>query len=463
MVDAYFVIKQKVKMKKLFTLSLFILCSVMMAQAENVKIGGIYYILDESAKTATVTQSNTGRYLGNITIPAVVKYEGNDYKVTSIGNSAFSYCGDLTSVAIPEGIMDIGSYAFNGCSGLSSFIIPTTVTNISSFAFKDCSGLTTIEIPDNVIKIDGYAFGSCTRLQSVRLPHNANVQMGGSVFSECSSLKAIEIPEVYTTIKGFDNCTGLESVYIPRKVTSITKGTFNGCINLNSIVVDERNEVYDSRDNCNAIINTSDNSLVVGCKSTIIPNSVVAIASSAFRYCSSLTAIEIPTSVKKIGDSAFSGCSGLTTIRIPNSVTNLGPQAFSSCSGLVTLHIGSGISSVDNNTFSACNGLMDVYCYNIEAPKAPFVNNKRYIFGDKIYSQATLHVPAVSIDSYKTIEPWSYFQKFAELTEEEMATDIHAARINESMASSFITLDGKLHSSPQKGINIIGGKKVVMK
>ena len=287
--------------------------------------------------------------------------------------------------------------------------------------------------------------------------------MGGSVFSECSSLKTIEIPEMYTTIKGFDNCTGLESIYIPQKVASITKGTFNGCINLNSIVVDETNEVYDSRDNCNAIINTSDNSLIVGCKSTIIPNSVAAIASSAFRYCSGLKAIEIPTSVKKIGDSAFMGCSGLTTIRIPNSVTDLGPQAFSSCGGLVTLHIGNGISSVDNNTFSSCNGLMDVYCYNIEAPKAPFVNNKRNIFGDKIYSQATLHVPAASIGSYQSTEPWSYFQKFAELTEEEMAADIHAARVNESITSSFITLDGKRYTSPQKGINITNGKKIVVK
>ena len=144
-----------------------------------------------------------------------------------------------------------------------------------------------------------------------------------------------------TTINGdaFDDCTDLTSVTIPNSVTSIGDGAFSGCSNLNSITVENGNAVYDSRNNCNAVVKTSTNELVAGCKSTIIPNSVTSIGDGAFSGCSALTSVTIPNSVTSIGDGAFSGCSGLTSIAIPNSMTSIGPYTFGGCTGLKSVHI----------------------------------------------------------------------------------------------------------------------------
>ena len=106
---------------------------------------------------------------------------------------------------------------------------------------------------------------------------------------------------------------------------------FSTCNGLTSIVVESGNPVYDSRNNCNAIIETATNTLIVGCKKTTIPNSVTKIGSSAFYYCVNLTAITIPNSVTAIEDYAFYGCFSITAITIPNSVTTIGSNVFKGC------------------------------------------------------------------------------------------------------------------------------------
>lgn len=131
----------------------------------------------------------------------------------------------------------------------------------------------------------------------------------------------------------FYGCTGLTSVSIPKSIGftrfgSIGKAAFYGCTNLSSIIVDEANIRYDSRDNCNAIIETASNSLIVGCKKTIIPNSVTLIGDYAFSGSASLTSVTLPNSVTSIGDYAFYGCNGLSSVTIPNSVTCIGSYTF---------------------------------------------------------------------------------------------------------------------------------------
>ena len=140
------------------------------ASAYDCKVDGIYYILDSSAKTASVTYlksvagyggySYSSDYTGNIMIPSSFTYNGTTYKVTSIGDYAFFSCNGLTEVTIPNSVTSIGSNAFNSCTGLTEVTIPNSVTNIGGYAFFNC-GLTSITIPNSVTSIGDNAFNGC--------------------------------------------------------------------------------------------------------------------------------------------------------------------------------------------------------------------------------------------------------------------------------------------------------------
>ena len=304
--------------------------------------------------------------------------------VTSIGSYAFSGCSGLTSISIPSSVTSIGSYAFRGCTGLTSITIPSSVTSIGSDAFSGCSGLTSISIPSSVTSIGSSAFHNCRGLTSISIPSSVT-SIGSDAFSGCSGLTSISIPSSVTSIGSyaFVGCSGLTSVTIPSSVTSIGEYAFYGCSELTSISipssvtsigdaafygctgvtnikVDANNDVYDSRDNCNAIIKTSTNKLISGCQNTTIPSSVTSIGSYAFSGCSGLTSISIPSSVTSIGSNAFYGCTGLTSITIPSRVTTIGSDAFDGCTGLTSISIPSGVTSIGSNAFYGCTGLTSV-------------------------------------------------------------------------------------------------------
>ena len=234
---------------------------------------------------------------------------------TSIGNNAFSYCTGLTNVIVPDSVTSIGNEAFYGCNSLTSIVIPDSVTNIDNKAFNNCSGLTSVTIGSGVTSI------------------------GESAFQGCSGLTSINIPNSVTSIGNYalEWCDGLTNVIIGSGVTSIGSSVFMGCSSLASITVDSNNTVYDSRNNCNAIIETATNTLISGCKNTVILSDITSIGSSAFGNCSGLTSIVIPDSVTNIGGWAFSNCSGLTSVTIGSSVTSIGECAFQYCSGLTNI------------------------------------------------------------------------------------------------------------------------------
>ena len=224
-----------------------------------------------------------------------IQYSTYYVQVTNKGKNYGGYAGSVTIPTrvtyngVTYEVTRIGYEAFRGCSSLTSIEIPNSVTSIGEGAFQDCSSLTSIEIPNSVTSI------------------------GREAFAGCSSLTSIEIPN---------------------SVTSIGGCVFNTCPSLTEIKVAPDNPVYDSRDNCNAVIKTKSNTLIAGCASTIIPSSVTSIIYHAFYGCSSLTSIEIPNSVTRIGEQAFYGCSSLTSIEIPNSLTSIGHTAFYGCSNL---------------------------------------------------------------------------------------------------------------------------------
>ena len=163
--------------------------------------------------------------------------------------------------------------------------------------------------------------------------------------------------------KAFNHCTGLTSVFIPNSVTKIGIGPFQGCSGLLEIVVDEENANYDSRNNCNAVIETATNTLVAGCKNTIIPEGVTTIDGCAFSFCTSLSAMTIPNSVTSIKIAAFENCYSLSSLEIPNSVTNIGGWVFSWCN-MSSIVIPNSVISIGEMAFNNCHSLTSVVISN---------------------------------------------------------------------------------------------------
>jgi hypothetical protein len=240
---------------------------------------------------------------------------GNSVKY--IGIQAFSNCSSLTSISIPDGMVNIDSWAFEGCSKLASIVIPNSVKTIGDSAFSGCLNLSSVTISNGVTMIAHRTFLGCISLTSVEIPYGVT-SIGMDAFSGCRSLTSVMIPGSVETINSnaFIGCSSLTSVTIPSSVMSIGNAIFENCSSLSSISVDKGNTMYDSRDNCNAIIQTSLNKLIAGCKNTVIPNSITNIARYAFCGCTGLTSITIPANVTTIGESAFEGCNSLTTVTV---------------------------------------------------------------------------------------------------------------------------------------------------
>ena len=298
-------------------------------------VGNLIY---KASEYGGVSVFGCDKSLKEVHIPAKVEYGGYTYDVDSIGKYAIEMCKSLTSITIPNSVTSIGEFAFYDCESLTTITIPDSVTSIGNNAFSACYGLKSITIPNSVTSIGNKAFLACSRLTSITIP-NSVTSIGRDAFYGCSRLT---------------------SITIPNSVTSIGEHAFYGCKSLTSIIVEKGNKKYDSRENCNAIIETATNTLISGCKNTIIPNSVTSIGESAFVYCSSLTSITIPVGVTSIGDWAFNNCSSLTSITIYNSVTSIGDSAFSWCSGLTSITIPNSVTSIGRYAFNNCSSLTSI-------------------------------------------------------------------------------------------------------
>ena len=298
--------------------------------------------------------------------------------VTSIGDYAFTFCGNLTSVNISKSVTSIGNHAFNACVSLLSITIPEGVTSIGERPFNECFNLNYITVDNNNEAYDSRE--DCNAIiktaenelivgSSKTIIPNSVTRIGDYAFCQRENLTSITIPEGVTSIGDFAffDCP-LATVNIPASVTSIGDAAFesigwskqqpDGVIYLDGWVIDYKGEMPE---NTSIVINEGTKGIVgstfAGCTNLIsitIPESVTSIGKFTFNNCSSLTSINIPESVTSIGEGAFSYCSSLTSITIPESVISIGEWAFGHCGSLTTITIPEGVTSIGENAFDSC-------------------------------------------------------------------------------------------------------------
>ena len=175
-----------------------------------------YQITDNENHYVTVVSPAFGIYNlnGEMTIPDVVTY-GISYKVTGIGDNAFSGCTGLTSVKIPNSVTSIGECAFYQCTGLASVEIPNSVKSIGNSAFSGCTGLTSLTIGNSVTSIGGFAFIGCSSVTSLTIP-NSVTSIGDHAFNRCAGLTSLTIGSNVKTIEvaAFADCIGLSMMMV---------------------------------------------------------------------------------------------------------------------------------------------------------------------------------------------------------------------------------------------------------
>lgn len=301
--------------------------------------------------------------------------------VTSIGSAAFKDCSGLESMnideanttyenpegsnaivekssktlvagckntKIPDDVKIIGAYAFCGCSDLKSIEIPDNVSEIQVAAFDDCSNLTAIHIPAGVDKIALGVFMGCSNLNSITIdsanrsyesPGNANAIIDKGTMTLLEGSNNTVIPEGVKVIwqNAFAERIHLKSITIPASVTSIVGMPFSDCDSLEEIKVNADNAIFDSRNNCNAIIESATNTLIAGCGKTVIPEGIETIGDSAFERVKTLTHVTIPKSVTEIRGYAFERCENLSTVNLQKGIQTIGYGAFTECVGLTNL------------------------------------------------------------------------------------------------------------------------------
>lgn len=257
-------------------------------------------------------------------------------------------------------------------------------------AFKGCSSLASVVIPNSVNVISDYMFDGCSSLASVEIPNTVQI-IGEHAFSGCSSLEGIALPGTVRSLGDFmlSGCTSLTGISIPGSVTHVGSRIFEMCSSLTSIKVDAGNAVYDSRKDCNAIIETGNNALIAGCQGTIIPNTVTTVAKYAFAGCAGLSKVEMPNSVTSIEEGAFRSCSELADIVIPNSVTSIGKSVLAECPNLSSIKVtwARPITDVDGAF-------------------------------DEVFSSATLYVPKGTSMLYMAIPEWMNFENIMEYSDD---------------------------------------------
>lgn len=373
--------------------------------------------------------------------------------ITSIGEMAFNNCAGLTDVTLGSNVQSIVKQAFHGCKNMATVTIPGSVTSIEDYAFHECYGLKTVNItsleewcninfhggrngssaspmeyattltlngqpitdlviPEGISSIGNYAFKNLKCLKSVLISNDVT-SIGKGAFLNCNNVSSATIGSSVTSVgdEAFYGCTSLQNLTIGNSVNSIGLRTFYNCGDLRSIVVVKGNSKYDSRENCNAIIVTNTNTLILGCRNTVIPETVTTIDEGSFYGCTGLTYISIPNSVTSFdtenslwhtADKIFYGCNSLKEVEFHNrNIPCGGTGVFGDYYTAITPNIekiilGKEVETIDGGAFQSCTNMQTVISY-IQEPFA--FGNNAFNFNN-VYNTCKLIVPAGTRDAY---------------------------------------------------------------
>ena len=397
---------------------------------------------------------------GDLVIPETIHSSGYDWTVAEIMEGAFRE-STITSVVIPNTVTTIGNHAFYMCTSLSgTVVIPNSVNTVGYTAFCRCDRMTEVVLPAKDVTYGNGCFKTTGLTGTLTLPEGL-VTISKEMFNNNDKLTNVVIPHTVTTIlqDAFSNCNKLEEVQIPNSVTAIYNNPFNSSVKIESVMVEEGNPVYYSENNC--IIHQATNTLVIGCKNSVIPEGVVAIGAFAFGQCGLTEMPEIPSSVTTIGDDAFLSCNDHGSLVIPETVTHFGQEAFifgrfstvtvphtidtipyrmfAFCQWMGEVTIPESITHIGDLAFSWCTNLKKIYVYN---PVPPTMDTVVYYHSfDRVPRSATVYVPQGSLSAYQNAPGWNEFDNIVEMSMFPVGTEWYYEIQNENGSITYQHLE----------------------
>ncbi len=390
-------------MKKIiFLFVVMLLCVSNEAHAlKFFEVGGLCYIYNSGTNVmltcySTDTAENAAKYVGDIVVPSTVEYDGNIYNVTIIDANAFAGCTGLTDVVLGDNVQEIGTNAFLNCTGLTQITIPENVAKIASNAFGK-TGITTVNF-------------------NARRCFSSTEQQGwfqGSPVTGINVGDEVEMIDRYLV----NGLPLLKSFHVPASVKSIDHGMMIGTTGVESLTVDPENPRYDSRDNCNAIIDTEDNAIIAGCKNTTYARDVTGIAGYAFS--ATPAHVVVPRNITGIGYGAFYLCQDLVTLDIQGLVRTINGPA-QECPKLTRVDLPAVTTMLYDGWVQTNPALDTLFIHSYLPPKT--LNNLYLRFkGD-----FRVIIPHSAKVNYLTDSEWAKVQVL-----EEDATDNYVSMVRE--------------------------------